>query len=215
LPLLRFFPGVETSESSFEKLLELSRENLWLTSMQKHSKLLLKEGKFCSGKGGEMAKSLYANPNHMAIIVRDIDKAINYYQSLGMGPFVTPPPVNIKKRTDHGKAAVSGGSKIKEAIGDMGTVRVQLIQPVEGKSIYQEFLDSKGEGVHHYAFIVDDIEKVEAEFVSKGVEILSSVRLEGGGGHIIVNTAVIGGILIELMQPPAEWLKRSAFALRK
>jgi methylmalonyl-CoA/ethylmalonyl-CoA epimerase len=162
-----------------------------------------------------MAKSLFANPHHMAIVVRDIDKAINYYQSLGMGPFVTPPPIDIKKRIDHGKAAVSGGSKIKEAIGDMGTVRLQLIQPVEGKSIYQEFLDNKGEGVHHYAFLVDDIEKEEARFIDKGVEILSSVRLQGGGGHIIINTAIIGGILIELMQPPAEWLKRSANALRK
>jgi len=162
-----------------------------------------------------MVKSWYANPQHMAIIVRDIDKAIDYYQSLGMGPFVTPPPINIKKRTEHGKPTVAEGSKIREAIGDMGTVRLQLIQPVEGKSIYQEFLDSKGEGVHHYAFLVDDIEKVEAEFVGKGVEILSSVRLEGGGGHIILNTAITGGILIELMQPPAEWLQKSTNALRK
>jgi methylmalonyl-CoA/ethylmalonyl-CoA epimerase len=162
-----------------------------------------------------MAKSRYANPQHMAIVVRDIDKAIDYYQSLGMGPFVTPPAINIKKRTEHGKATAAAGSKIREAIGDMGPIRLQLIQPVAGQSIYQEFLDTKGEGVHHYAFIVDDIEKEEAEFINKGVEILSSVRLEGGGGHIIVNTAVTGGILIELMQPPAGWLQKSTNALRK
>lgn len=160
-----------------------------------------------------MAKSLYATPNHVAIVVRDIEKTIDYYQSLGMGPFKTPPPVNIKKRTEHGKPGTTG-SKIREAIGDMGTIRLQLIQPVEGKSIYREFLDNKGEGVHHYAFIVDDVEKAEADFVSKGVEILSSVRLEGGGGHIIVNTAVTGGVLLEFMQPPAGWLK-STNALRK
>ena len=161
-----------------------------------------------------MAKSLYANPNHVAIVVRDIDKAINYYQSLGMGPFVTPPPVKIGKRTYHGKSDNPGVSKIREAIGDMGPIRLQLIQPIEGKSIYQEFLDNRGEGVHHYAFIVDDVEKTEAYFVIKGVEILSSVRLEGGGGHIIVNTAVTGGVLLEFMQPPAGWLK-SVSAPRK
>jgi methylmalonyl-CoA/ethylmalonyl-CoA epimerase len=162
-----------------------------------------------------MEKSLFANPQHTAIVVRDIAKTIKFYESLGMGPFVTPPPITIKKRTDHGKAGMSGATQIKEAIGDMGTVRVQLIQPIEGKSIYQEFLDNKGEGVHHFAFIVDDVDKEEARFVDKGIEILSSVRLEGGGGHIIVNTAVIGGILLELMQPPAGWLKKSANALGK
>jgi methylmalonyl-CoA/ethylmalonyl-CoA epimerase len=156
-----------------------------------------------------MEKSAYANPHHMAIVVREIDKAINYYESLGMGPFVTPAPVNFAKIAYHGKSADTSRSRIKEVIGDMGSVRLQLIQPVEGQSIYQEFLDNKGEGVHHYAFLVDDIEKEEVRFISKGVEILSSVRLEGGGGHIILNTAVIGGILIELMQPPVEWLKRS------
>ena len=162
-----------------------------------------------------MAKSTFANPQHMAIVVRDIDKSIEYYQSLGMGPFKTPPPVNIKKRTESGKVDTSGAYKIREAVGDMGPIRLQLIQPIEGKSIYREFLDSKGEGVHHYAFVVDDIEKEEAEFTKKGVEILSSVRLEGGGGHIIINTAVMGGILIELMQPPAGWLKKSTDAVRE
>ena len=154
-----------------------------------------------------MAKSPFGNPHHMAIVVRDMDKTISYYQSLGMGPFVTAPPIKITKRTDRGKTITSGGSKIKEVIGNMGMVRLQLIQPIEGKSIFQEFLDTKGEGVHHYAFLVDDIEKEEAKFVNKGFEILSSVRIEGGGGHIIINTAKTGGILIELIQSPPEWLK--------
>jgi methylmalonyl-CoA/ethylmalonyl-CoA epimerase len=162
-----------------------------------------------------VAKSTFANPQHMAIVVRDIDKAIKYYESLGMGPFKTPPPVNIKKRTESGKVDTSGAYKIKEAVGDMGPIRLQLIQPFEGKSIYREFLESRGEGVHHYAFIVDDIEKEECEFINKGVEILSSVRLEGGGGHFIANTAIMGGILIELMQPPVGWLKKSTDAVRE
>ena len=74
--------------------------------------------------------------------------------------------------------------------------------------MFQEFLENKGEGVHHYAFFVDDIEKVEADFVKKGVVILSSVRVQGGGGHIIIDTAKTGGILMELMQPPADWLNK-------
>jgi methylmalonyl-CoA/ethylmalonyl-CoA epimerase len=152
-----------------------------------------------------MTKSLFANPHHMAIVVKDADKTVKYYQSLGMGPFITAPPIEITKRTERGEPITSGSSKIKEVIGNMGMVRLQLIQPLEGKSIFQEFLDTKGEGVHHYAFLVDDIEKEEAKFVNKGVEILSSVRVQGGG-HIIINTGETGGVLIELVQAPPEWL---------
>ena len=155
-----------------------------------------------------MTTPLFARPNHMGIIVRDLEKTVSYYQSLGMGPFVQEQPVTLSRRLYYGKPVVSGSGKIKALIGNMGAVRVQLIQPVEGKSMFQEFLDTKGEGVHHYAFLVDDIEKVEGDFVKKGVEILSSVRIEGGGGHIILDTAKTGGILLELMQPTAEWLKK-------
>ena len=155
-----------------------------------------------------MAKSLFSNPHHMAIVVRDMDKTIEYYQSLGMGPFVTAPPIEITRRTEHGRPITVGRSRIKEVIGNMGAVRLQLIQPVEGESMFQEFLDARGEGVHHYAFLVDDIEAEEARFGNMGVEILSSVRVKGGGGHIIINTAGTGGILIELIQAPLEWLEK-------
>ena len=155
-----------------------------------------------------MAKSIFANPHHMAIIVRDVDKTIAYYQSLGMGPFITAPPITITKRIDRGQPITSGSSQIKEVIGNMGMVRLQLIQPLEGKSIFQEFLDTRGEGVHHYAFLVDDVEKEEAKFIGMGVEIVSSVRVEGGGGHIIIDTDEPGGILIELVQSPPEWLTK-------
>ena len=144
----------------------------------------------------------------VAIVVRDMDKTVNYYQSLGMGPFVTAPPIEITKRMERGKPVTAGGSRIREVIGNMGVVRLQLIQPIEGKTLFQEFLDTRGEGVHHYAFLVDDIEKQEAEFIDRGVEIVSSVRVQGGGGHIIIDTAKTGGILIELIQAPQEWLAK-------
>ena len=153
-----------------------------------------------------MVKSLFANPHHMAIVVRDMDKTVNYYQSFGMGPFITAPPIKITQKTDRGKSIAPNRVRIREVIGNMGVVRLQLIQPLDGESLFQEFLDTKGEGVHHYAFLVDDIEEEEAKFIEKGVEILSSVRVQGGGGHIIINTSEIGGVLIELIQAPPEWL---------
>jgi methylmalonyl-CoA/ethylmalonyl-CoA epimerase len=154
-----------------------------------------------------MEKSLFANPHHMAIIVRDMDKSISYYKSLGMGPFEIAPPIKFISRTYCGQP-VSGSSQIREVIGYMGKVRLQLIQPLQGKSIFQEFLDTRGEGVHHYAFLVDNFEKVEAQFKKKGVEILSTVKVEGGGGHVIVDSAPTGGIYLEFIQSQQEWLEQ-------
>ncbi len=154
-----------------------------------------------------MEKSLFANPHHMGIVVRDMEKTIRFYQSLGMGPFVPEPPVRMIKKLYRDELSTPTTGKVKVLIGYMGSIRLQLVQPIEGQSMFQEFLDAKGEGVHHYAFLVDDIEKVEGDLVKKETKILSSARIEGGGGHVIIDSAKIGGILIELMQPPAGWLE--------
>jgi methylmalonyl-CoA/ethylmalonyl-CoA epimerase len=154
-----------------------------------------------------MEKSLFAKPHRMGIVVRDMDKTVRFYQSLDAGPFFPELPINMTKRFYHAKISPPGGSKVKAMIGNMGIIRLQLLQPVEGQSMFQEFLDERGEGVHHYAFLVDDIEKVEAALIKKGTRILSSARLAGGGGHVIIDSAKIGGIFIEFMQPPVEWLE--------
>ena len=139
-----------------------------------------------------MAKSLFINPHHVAIVVRDMNKTANYYQSLGMGPFVTAPPIKIIERTDRGKLTTPGSSKIKEVIGNMGVIRLQLIQPIEGKSMFQEFLDTRGEGVHHYAFLVDDIEKEEAK------ELIQN-RRESISPYLQEDTQTDYGCLFEIL----------------
>jgi methylmalonyl-CoA/ethylmalonyl-CoA epimerase len=103
-------------------------------------------------------------------------------------------------------AAPAAPGRVKAVVGNMGQIRLQIIQPLEGQSMFREFLESRGEGVHHYAFLVDDIDTVESGLVKQGVKILSRARLESGGGHVIVDSSEFGGIFIELMQPPAEWL---------
>ena len=154
-----------------------------------------------------MVKTIFSNPHHMAIVVWDMDKTIEYYQSLGMGPFITAPPVEITKRMEYGRPIAVDKVRIKEVIGNMGAVRLQLIQPVGEESMFQEFLDTRGEGVHHYAFLLDDIEAEEARLSNRDIEILSSVRVRGGG-HIIINTAGTGGVLIELVQAQPGWLEK-------
>lgn len=145
--------------------------------------------------------SLFSSFHHVAVVVKDMEKAMAYFKSLGIGPFMEPPVTPIKE-TWRGKLVPVGSFKLKEVLGKMGTVWFQLCQPLRGDTPWQEFLDTKSEGVHHIAFVVDDIEKAEAELTEKGIEIIQSARFEGGGGACLADISRIGGILVEFIQRP-------------
>lgn len=152
----------------------------------------------------EMA-SLYSNFDHIGIVVRDMDKAIKYYQSLGMGPFEPSPyPVAAVERKVRGKRIELNSIKLIERLGRAGPVVLQVIQPVEGETTWKEFLETKGEGVQHIGFRVDDIEKEEARLVAKGIKPLYSSRFKNGGGATYFDTGEVGGVLIELIQWPSK-----------
>lgn len=148
-----------------------------------------------------MEKSVFSGFHHVALVVKDLGKAIAYYQDLGVGPFMSP-PIKLVKQIWLGKAIPVGFFKRKEVMGKMGTAWLQLCQPLGGESPWQEFLDTKGEGVHHLGCIVDDIEKEETSLAEKGIEIILSSRFEGGGGSCYADISKVGGILVELIQRP-------------
>jgi len=145
--------------------------------------------------------SMFANFHHVSLVVKDMDKAIAYFQSLGIGPFMEP-PVSAEKEIYKGKPIPVDSLKRKEVLGKMGGIWFQLCQPLGGDSPWQEFLDTRGEGVHHIAVLVDDIGKLEAALKKKGIEIVHSARFKGGGGACLADTTKIGGILVEYIQRP-------------
>jgi methylmalonyl-CoA/ethylmalonyl-CoA epimerase len=149
-----------------------------------------------------MENTFFSGFHHVALVVKDLDKAVAYYQDLGIGPFMSP-PIKAVKQTYLGKAVPVDFFKRKEVMGKMGESLLQLCQPLGGESPWQEFLDTKGEGVHHLGCIVDDVEKEEAILKKKGIEIILSSRFEGGGGSCYADIGKIGGILIELIERPS------------
>jgi catechol 2,3-dioxygenase-like lactoylglutathione lyase family enzyme len=81
----------------------------------------------------------------------------------------------------------------------MGNIELELLQPLGGQSPYQEFLESKGEGIQHLTFAVDDLDKEVSKFIAQGVKVELSGRFQGGGGGDYLNLGV-GGITICLFQ---------------
>ena len=76
----------------------------------------------------------------MGVVVKDLDKTVEYLTSLGMGPFkistVTHPSATV-----HGEKVFY---EVKLAKSQQGPVELELIEYQKGRTIHKEFLDEKG-----------------------------------------------------------------------
>jgi len=144
-------------------------------------------------------KSPFSKIDHVGVIVSDIDKVVEYYQSLGIGPFERL-NLNVVEMKVWGKPAED--VKLKVQVAQMGQVQFELIQPIAGESPMMEFLQTKGEGISHLGFFVDDIDKEVAKLVEKGLKVTFSIKFLPSGGAAYLETDKIGGITLELIQFP-------------
>lgn len=146
-------------------------------------------------------KSPFVKIDHIGLIVRDFDKAVEYYQSLGMGPLKSTSPTTKEKRV-RGKPADDVKNKV--GLAQLGGVWVEIIQPLEGESVHTEFLKSKGEGINHVAYRVADLDKEVSNLVQRGFKVVYSGKFINGGGWAYFDMSEIGGIFLEIVQwPPA------------
>jgi catechol 2,3-dioxygenase-like lactoylglutathione lyase family enzyme len=148
----------------------------------------------------ENRKSPFSRLHHIAIVVKDLEKAVQFYQSIGMGPFEDYPPLKEYIRLDVPDEV--GFHNVKIKVLQIGPVQLQLIQPGEGKSLYKDFLERKGEGVYHLGFVVEDVEESEAEVKGMGLRVLSRGRRGDGSGFSYLDTAEKAGVTLLIRQSP-------------
>jgi len=157
--------------------------------------------------GSRNTKSPFSKLHHLAIVVKNMDEAIKFYTSIGIGPFEDYPPLREYIKLDVPDEV--GFHKVKIKVVQIGPTQIQLIQPGEGKSLYKEFLEKKGEGVYHLGFVVDDVDESEAELRKLGLEVLSSGRRENGSGFSYMDTARKGGVTLLIRQSPGRKRKKT------
>ena len=140
---------------------------------------------------------------HAALVVKDMDKAIKYFEALGVGPF---PPflggtgMSFTGKTVRGKPS-DYDMDLRLARGDLGGLSIELIQPLEGRSIYTEFLEEKGEGLNHLAFMVDEIDAEIADMEKRGFKVVQTGAMPNTKWAYF-EAEEPGGMLIELCQAP-------------
>jgi len=134
----------------------------------------------------------------IGVVVKDMDKVVDYYASLGIGPFGQP----LQEMRHFEYRGKPTDARAKILITNLGNADIELIQPLEGPSIWQEFLERKGEGMHHIGFFVEDIDREEENLLKQGLKILQKGRSDRGG-YTYFDTDSIGGVIFELIQRPA------------
>ncbi|MCS7221268.1 MAG: VOC family protein [Anaerolineae bacterium] len=134
----------------------------------------------------------------VAIVVRDIEKtACNYAELFGM----EMPPIILTDPEEKAHTRYQGqptSARAKLAFFRMGSLSLELIEPIGGPSTWQEFLDKHGEGIHHIAFQVQDMDKAVRFLESKGISLVQQGDFTGGCYAYMDATPQLGAI-IELL----------------
>ena len=79
-------------------------------------------------------------------------------------------------------------------------VELEFVVPVRGKSIWQDFLDEKGEGIHHVLFNVDNYEEAKAQMAEHGISLMQegASTLQAGAKWGYFDTAKLLPFIIEM-----------------
>jgi len=134
------------------------------------------------------AGPLLTEIDHVAIAVRDLDAAIEYYRST-FGATVA-----------HRERVESDG--VEEALIKVADSYIQLITPTADDSTVAKFLERKGEGLHHVGYRVDDCGVALQAVKDAGGAVIDSEPRPGSRGTTVafVHPKAAFGTLIELVQ---------------
>ncbi len=129
--------------------------------------------------------------HHVGIAVKDLKESVALFERLlGLKAHVEDAPCQ----------------KVTEAIFRFGGgIEIDLVEPNGPDSAVAKFLEKRGEGLHHIAFEVDDIDKDLQSMEEKGIQLIDKQGRDGVAGKIgFLHPKSVNGVLVELVQPRKE-----------
>ena len=134
--------------------------------------------------------------HHVAVIVRDLDAALELYRDkLGLTvETVMPIPYD----------------RVTIGFLPVGEVKIELVQPTDNTTGSARFLESKGEGFHHVCFEVPDIQAALDKLAAGGLLLIDKAPRKGAEGPVaFVHPKSCHGVLVELIEAPGgpAWAK--------
>lgn len=125
---------------------------------------------------------------HLGIAVRNIEESAKLYEAL------------LGKPSYKTETVESEG--VKTMFFEVGESKIELLEASDENSPIAKFIAKKGEGIHHIAYDVEDIESEIARLKSEGFEMIHHQPKDGADNKLIafLHPKSSGGVLVELCQ---------------
>ena len=135
----------------------------------------------------------------IGIVVRDIEQTAKAYADIfGMDM----PQIRITDTEEITHIKFCGAptqARAKLAFFQMGSLSLELIEPVGEPSTWKEFLDEHGESVHHIAFRIKGMDEVLESLNEKDISLIQQGDYTGGR-YAYVDSAPVLGVMLELLE---------------
>jgi catechol 2,3-dioxygenase-like lactoylglutathione lyase family enzyme len=144
--------------------------------------------------------------SQIAFVVADLESTVErYVRTFGIGDwaFYTYAAPLLSYMTYRGRPA---DYAMRLALSYFGPNRVELIEPLEGPSIYHEFVEKHGYGVQHFGIVVEDMTAALWEVRAAGIDVVmegAGFGLDGDGYFAYLDTEEAFGVTYELIERPA------------
>ena len=128
--------------------------------------------------------------DHIGIAVRSLSDALKFYRdTLGM-PCTSVEDVPAEK--------------VRVALLPLGDTRIELLEATAADSAIAQFIEKRGEGIHHIAIEVSGLDAHLQRLEASGVRILPGKGEYGASGHryAFLHPSSCGGVLVELVEAP-------------
>ena len=125
--------------------------------------------------------------DHLGIAVKSVAAAKEFYETLGLA-------VSAQETV--------AAEKVNLVMATVGESRLELLEPMSDDSTIAKFLTKRGEGLHHVALQVPDLDTVVEKLKKSGVRLVSEEIKIGAGGHryVFVHPSSASGVLVELVE---------------
>ncbi len=132
---------------------------------------------------------MFKRIDHIGVAVEDLDSAIKLYER------------SFEMELVHRETVESQG--VEAVLLDVGEGHIELLAPLGPDTPVGKFLARKGQGIHHVAYSVEDIDKALEQAKAIGLKLIDESPRTGirGSRVAFVHPAATGSVLTEIVQP--------------
>lgn len=125
---------------------------------------------------------------HIGIAVKNLDEANQLFSKL-----LGKPHYKVEEVTSEG---------VRTSFFEIGGLKIELLEATNANSPIAKFIEKRGEGIHHLAFEVSDIEKKMKEYQADGFTLINDAPKNGADNKKIcfLHPKSTQGVLVELCQ---------------